>query len=149
MKEAESCNYKINGEVMSFVSKEDFAKQLNFMVNQSKEPLTVEPLDSDGMYYDHMEEIADRGHEILSYAKGFIAMALAIQETGDFQSYAPYDILSCATRCSELIQEIQQIAEAAGRVYEEQAKRRASELMEKLYAYKVTNQEASQEGQPA
>ena len=117
MKEAQSCNYRINGEVMSFRSKYDFAEHLNFTVNHRKEPLTVEPLDSDGRYYDHMQEIADRGYEILSHVKGFIAMALAIQEEGHFQNYTPYDISPCATRCSELIQEIHQITEAADGVY--------------------------------
>ena len=122
MKEAQSCNYRINGEVVSFVSKEDFAKQLNFSAIHGKEPLTVEPLDSDMMYFDHMQEIADRGYEILSHVKGFIAMALAIQERGNFQNYNPCDISPCASRCSELIQEIHQITEAADRVYEVQWK---------------------------
>lgn len=118
----ESCNYRVNGAVMSFKSKEDFAKNLEFKIKHDDGPLTVEPLDSDESYYDHMQEVVDMGYSIVSITRGAIAIAYAIQEDGHFLNYSPCDISQCLTSCSKLISEIHDILDASDGVYEEQWK---------------------------
>ena len=118
----DTCNYKINGKFLSFNNQKELHDLISALIKRGDKPLKVEPLDKYGRYFDHMQEIIDRGHEIISHVKGFVAIAFSIQDTGHFTNYSPCDISNLAYRCSELIQEIHELTEEADRVYEGQWK---------------------------
>jgi len=134
--EGMSLNYKINGEVNSFKSKDEFVKHINFVVTHLREPLEVEPLDQQGLDYDHMQEIMDLTYEVSACIKGIEAIAECIQRHGTFTNYQPDNITRLGIRCKELLDELMDIPDASIGVYEEDwAKRR--EKREALQAQPV------------
>jgi len=121
-------NYKINGEVMSFKSKEDLLKILHVIVDGKKEILEVEPLDRDCEDYDHMQEIMDLTYQALAFVKGITAVAAQIQGEGHFLNYNTTEITFLGIRCKELMDEIMEICDAAEEVYPEDWKKRKEML---------------------
>lgn len=117
-----SLNYKINGEMCSFESKEKLADFLKFSAMRKEKLLTVKSLDEEGQDYDHMQEILDLSYQAIPCIKGLQAMALYIQENGNFNDFDPVDISFLGIRCKELLDELVDIAEAAGEVYESDCK---------------------------
>ena len=120
--EGMSLNYKINGDVCSFKSKAELAKHLNFVVTSLREPLEVEPLDRQGLDYDHMQKITDLTCETSACVKGIDAIAECIQRHGTFTNFSPSDIVWLGIMCRQLLGEIIDISEASESVYEEQWK---------------------------
>ena len=121
-------NYKINGEVMSFKSKEDLLKILHVIVDGKKEILEVEPLDRDCEDYDHMQEIMDLTYQALAFVKGITAVAAQIQGEGHFSNYNTTEIAFLGIRCKELMDEIMEIGDAAEEVYPEEWKKKKEML---------------------
>jgi len=126
---AMSLNYRINGEVSSFKSKEDLASHLRAVIPIMKESLKVEPLYQSGpsFHYDHMQEILDLCYEALAYVKGIRVMADAIQEHGRFVTCSPDDIEELSLQVGKIMEDIYEIAAAASNVYEVNWKLREEE----------------------
>jgi hypothetical protein len=91
-REGMSLNYKINGEVTSFKTVDEFIDFLSVVAKHKSEPLTVEPLDVKGLSdYDHMDEIMERSTRL-------------------------------ALRSRDLLEEIMDISTASEKVYESDRK---------------------------
>jgi len=116
-RETQSLNYKINGLVCSFESKEKLADYLNTLIKLNKQ-LSVESLDPEVGHYDHMQEILDLSYQAMSCLKGIQAMATCIQESENFEDYKHHEITSLGIRCEEILNEIMNISDASMNVYE-------------------------------
>ena len=128
-----SLNYKINNQICSFKSEIELLDHLNLTITALKEPLLmVESLDPKIGSYDHMDEIMELSYKAVSCLKGIEAMASCIQESGNFNEYKDHDIVSLAIRCGEILDELSDVADAAGAVYE--SNRRVQELRKELAA---------------
>lgn len=113
-----SLNYRINGEVISFKSKGEFADFLKSFASGHQEPLKVESLDRPGRDYDHMEEVLELSYQAIPCIKGLQAIAEQIHTSGSFRENNPDDIIRLSIRCRDLMDELMDIAAAAIPVYE-------------------------------
>jgi len=123
--EGMSLNYKINGEICSFMNTTELVKHLNFLVVDLRKTLEVEPLDQQGLDYDHMQEIMGLTYKASGCIKGIDAIAECIQRHGTFTDYHPDNITWLGIMCKQLLDELMDIADASMEVYEgDWAKRR-------------------------
>jgi hypothetical protein len=116
-RKTQSLNYKINGLVCSFESKEKLSDHLNTLIKLN-EQLSVESLDPEVGCYDHMQEILELSYQAIPCLKGIQAMASCIQERGTFSDYKHYEITSLGLRCKEILDELMDISDASANVYE-------------------------------
>lgn len=129
-----SLNYKIDGEVCSFKTKQDFIEFIQSYV-KGNEALTVEPIGlDDHLGYDHMQEIKERAWEVEACVKGIAAMAELIQET-EFQDFNHCNMTCLAVRSCALLDEIMDIGQASAEVYE--SDRKARNLRAELSKHKT------------
>lgn len=116
-----SITYRINGQVESFKTTEEMLDVLKSTTVEN-EPLTIEPIKNGTDDYDHMQEILELTYFAIPCLKGLQAMAANIQHRGSFIEYDTSDLMQMGIKCTEVIDEILSIAEAAEHVYESDRK---------------------------
>lgn len=114
-------NYLIDGEPISFESKEAFAEYLKEQALNgfhSLQGMSVEPLSGPALDYDHMDEILQLTFALKASIKGIEAVAQAIQLRGTFNEYCPDDIIWMGIKSRDMLDELMDIAENSRECYE-------------------------------